>query len=70
METNTLPINTTTIYVEYLRDRAGEEPFLMHGKRWQFVTIRDEGREDIGVYSFDEDRCYHYGYWRDSMNLN
>ena len=68
--TATFPVNTATVYVEYVRDRAGEDPFILAGKKWQFVTVTDEGREDIGVYSFSEDRCYHYGYWRESMNLN
>ena len=62
---------TEPVYVEYLRRRQGEEPFTLNGHRWEFVTVRNpSGFDDIGVYSFSEDRCYSYFVWRSMNNLN
>lgn len=56
--------------VEYLRARAFEEPFIMHGERWQYVNVRlPDGREDIGVYRFATDLCYDYSDFRALFNL-
>jgi hypothetical protein len=63
--------NTQSVYVEYKRQRLGEEPFWLGGKKWEFVTVENSrGWPDIGVYSFAEDRCYDYGFWRETYNLN
>jgi len=52
--------------VEYVRDRAGEEPFLLGEKKYQFVTARyPNGKEDIGVYVFGNDLVLDYEYWMD-----
>jgi hypothetical protein len=59
------------LYVEYLRERQGEEPFVTQGEKWQFVTVRHpDGREDIGVYRFAGDITYGYAAWRKMMNLD
>lgn len=59
------------LYVEYLRDRPGEEPFELGGKRWQFVNAKyPDGRQDIGVYAFGEDLVYHYELWRKMMGID
>lgn len=56
--------------VEFLRARAFEDPFLMHGEKWQFVTVRRaDGAEDIGVYRFATDLCYDYSDFRALFNL-
>lgn len=56
--------------VEFLRARAFEDPFTMHGERWQFVTVRRaDGQEDIGVYRFATDLCYDYADFRAHFNL-
>jgi ppGpp synthetase/RelA/SpoT-type nucleotidyltranferase len=52
--------------VEYIRDRAGEEPFLLGEKKYQFVTaLYPDGKEDIGVYVFGNDMVLDYEYWMD-----
>ncbi len=59
------------LYVEYLRDRPGETPFELGGKRWQFVNAKyPNGKQDIGVYSFGEDLVYHYESWRKMMGID
>ena len=56
--------------VPFLRLRECEEPFVMHGRRWLFVTcLRADGFPDIGVYSFDTDLCHDYLAWREAFNL-
>jgi ppGpp synthetase/RelA/SpoT-type nucleotidyltranferase len=52
--------------VEYLSDRAGEEPFLLGGKKYQFVTaLYPDGKKDVGVYVFGNDYVLDYKYWMD-----
>ena len=56
--------------LEYLRPRPFEEPFILAGERWQFVTIkRADGEEDIGVYRFSTDLCHDYSDFRALFNL-
>ena len=56
--------------VEFLRARAFEDPFIIHGEKWQFVTVlRADGAEDIGVYRFAPDLCYDYSDFRALFNL-
>lgn len=67
-------MTTTThdeVYNEYVADRQGEEPFMMYGSKWQFVTCKNaNGNLDIGAYSFSEDRVYSYTFFRTMFNLN
>jgi hypothetical protein len=56
--------------VEFLRARAFEDPFILSGERWQFVTVRRaDGAEDIGVYRFSTDLCHEYADFRAMFNL-
>jgi hypothetical protein len=58
---------------EYLRPRSFEEPFILSGEKWQFVTVKrddgDDGAEDVGVYRFATDLCYNYSDFRKAYNL-
>lgn len=57
--------------VEYVSDRNGEEPFEMHGDKWQFVNGRyPNGKVDIAVYRYGTDLAYDYERWREEMNIN
>lgn len=52
--------------VEYISDRAGEEPFVLGDKKYQFVTaLYPSGKKDIGVYVFGNDMVLDYEYWMD-----
>ncbi|NBS67817.1 hypothetical protein EBT31_02745 [bacterium] len=56
--------------VEFLRLRSFEDPFILHGQKFQFVTVRNaDGREDIGVYAFAQDLCFDYADFREAYNL-
>lgn len=56
--------------VEFIRLRSFEEPFILAGQKFQFVTVRNaDGREDIGVYAFASDLCFDYGDFREAYNL-
>ena len=55
---------------EFIRLRASEDPFILSGEKWQFVTVkRDDGAEDVGVYRFATDLCYDYLDFRKAYNL-
>lgn len=57
--------------VEYVSDRQGEEPFEMHGNKWQFVNARyPDGKVDVGVYRFGQDVVYDYQRWQEEMGIN
>lgn len=52
--------------VEYISDRAGEDPFVLGDKKYQFVTaLYPSGKKDIGVYVFGNDMVLDYEYWMD-----
>jgi hypothetical protein len=56
--------------VPFLRLRECEEPFVMCGERWLFVTcLRADGMPDIGVYRFSTDLVHDYLAWREAFNL-
>lgn len=56
--------------VPFLRLRECEEPFVMCGERWLFVTcLRADGMPDIGVYRFSTDLTHDYMAWREAFNL-
>ena len=47
-----------------------EDPFILSGEKWQFVTVRrEDGHEDIGVYRFETDLCHDYSDFRKLFNL-
>jgi hypothetical protein len=57
--------------VEYLSDRQGEDPFMLHGEKWQFVNAKyPDGKTDIGVYRYGQDIVYDYARWREEMGIN
>ena len=65
------PQRTTPMKLaEFLRLRAFEDPFVLSGEKWQFVTVRRaDGAEDIGVYRFATDLCHEYADFRALFNL-
>ena len=69
----TQPMNEIGLHdtVEYVGDMNGEDPFTMHGVKWQFVKAKyPDGKVDIGVYRFGHDLVYDYKKWREEMNIN
>jgi hypothetical protein len=59
------------LYVEYADRMSGENPFIVNGKKYEFVWANySNGRRDIGVYAFHEDRTFGYLAWREMNNLN
>lgn len=57
--------------VEYVSDMRDENPFEMHGDRWQFVWAKyPDGKKDIGVYRFGQDVVYDYARWQEEMGIN
>jgi hypothetical protein len=58
------------LYVEYVRERPGESPFMMNGQKFQYVTAKyPNGKEDIGVYAFAGDMVYSYNAFRQMHNI-
>ena len=59
------------LYVEYSDQMSGENPFVMGGKKYQFVWAKySNGRRDIGVYAFEGDVTFGYLAWREMNNLS
>jgi len=57
-------------YVEYSKDIEGEPRFKMGNKDFQYVWAKyPNGKTDIGVYSFGEDRVYGYEFFRKMYNI-
>jgi hypothetical protein len=58
------------LYVEYISERPGEEPFMMGDQKFQFVNAKyPNGKKDIGVYAFSGDIVYGYQAFRQMHNL-
>jgi hypothetical protein len=58
------------LYVEYHSQRQGEEPFMMHGQKFEYVNaIYPNGKIDIAVYAFAGDMVYSYNAFRKMYNL-
>lgn len=70
---NIVPENTETddpLYVEYVKELPGEEPFMLHGKKFQYVWAKyPGGKIDIGVYAYSGDMVYGYNVFRKMFNL-
>lgn len=57
--------------VEYVSDRNGENPFELHGIKWQFVNAKyPNGKIDIGVSRFGHDLVYDYAWWKEAMGID
>ena len=49
------------LYVEYISQRQGENPFIWHDTKWEYVNARyPNGKIDIGVYSYAGDYVVSY----------
>lgn len=58
------------LYVEYVSERSGEEPFELQGHKYQYVNAKyPEGKIDIGVYAFAGDIVYSYNAFRKMHNI-
>jgi len=58
------------LYVEYHSQMTGEVPFMMGGKKYEYVWAKyPNGKRDIGVYSFAGDVVYDYEAFRKMYNL-
>lgn len=58
-------------YVTYIRQMNGEVPFMMGGKKYEYVWAKyPSGKRDIGVYSFAGDVVHGYNYFRKMYNLD
>ena len=58
----------TDMYVEYLKDMQGEEPFMAGGKKYQYVWAKyPDGKKDVGVYAYQGDVTYSNDYFRKTL---
>ena len=58
------------LYVEYDSERAGEEPFMLRGVKYQYVNAKyPDGKIDIGVYTPRGDVVYSYNAFRKMNNI-
>jgi len=58
------------LYVEYVSERPGENPFMLHGKKFQYVNAKyPDGKIDVGVYAFAGDMVYAYNAFRTMMGI-
>jgi len=58
------------LYVEYIKDMPGEEPFMLGGQKFQYVMAKyPSGKKDIGVYAFAGDVVYGYNTFRKQHNI-
>ena len=56
------------MYVEYLKDMQGEEPFMKGDKKYQYVWAKyPDGKKDVGVYAYAGDVCYSNDYFRNTI---
>lgn len=58
------------LYVEYVSQRAGENPFEIRGQKYEYVNAKyPNGKIDIGVYAFAGDVVYAYDAFRKMHNI-
>lgn len=58
-------------YVQYANRMSGEEPFILNGKKYEYVwAVYSSGKRDIGVYSFEGDVTFGYFAFRELHNIN
>lgn len=58
------------LYVEYIKELPGEEPFMMNGQKFQYILAKyPNGKQDIGVYAFAGDMVYGYNAFRRMHNI-
>lgn len=58
------------LYVEYVKELPGEEPFMMNGQKFQYVLAKyPNGKTDIGVYAFAGDMVHGYNAFRRMHNI-
>jgi hypothetical protein len=58
------------LYVEYVSQRAGEQPFIIGGQKFEYVNAKyPDGKVDIGVYAFSGDVVYAYDAFRKMHNI-
>ncbi len=58
------------LYVEYLSQMPGEEPFMLNGQKFEYVWAKyPSGKKDIGVYAFAGDMTYGYNAFRQMHNI-
>jgi hypothetical protein len=56
------------MYVEYLKDMQGEEPFMNGDKKYQYVWAKyPDGKKDVGVYAYQGDVTYSNDYFRKTI---
>lgn len=61
-------VSEDDMYVEYSQDLQGEPTFNIGDKKYKYVWAEyPDGKKDIGVYSFDEDLVYNFGWFRVNM---
>lgn len=60
--------NSNLIYVEYLSDMKGENPFNIHGDRYEYVWARYPGnKRDVGVYKFSNDLVLSFDWFKKNI---
>ena len=63
-------IDNETVYAEYISQMRDEVPFMMGGKKFEYVWAKyPSGKEDIGVYAFSGDVVYGYQHFRKMYNI-
>ena len=63
-------IEDEPLYVEYVRDITDEEPFVIGGKKYEYVMAKyPDGKVDIGVYAFAGDLVYSYNAFRNMTGI-
>ena len=68
MEEEMIDEGSSNLYVQYDSERKDEDPFMMHGEKWQYVNaIYPDGKKDIGVYRYGEDLVYSYDWFRKNI---